>query len=256
MPCQRTQQCVASGALVVELAGIGRHGLDLCMAALGAGDGRLELNVGHGAGVRPPLTPRAGSTSGPMMAAPTAAQRCLPKLTMRVGYTLYLGTESTMESAEYTIGRLAKEGGVSVETVRYYQRRRLLAVPARRAGGFRYYGAETLERLRFIRRAQAIGLALEDVRELLGLDRKRACGTTRALAAQRLQLIERKLKDLTVLRDALAGLVHECDERGGPTCPILTRLSGGSEAGIPARLEKSARVPGARGRDRRVRSAW
>jgi MerR family mercuric resistance operon transcriptional regulator len=66
-----------------------------------------------------------------------------------------------------------------------------------------------LERLRFIRRAQAVGLSLEDIRQLLGLDRKRACGTTRALAAQRLVLIETKLKDLTILRDALAALIHE-----------------------------------------------
>jgi len=136
-----------------------------------------------------------------------------------------------MQSSEYTIGRLAQEAGVGVETVRYYQRRRLLAVPTRRAGGFRYYDAQTLERLRFIRRAQAIGLALEDIRELLGLDRKRACGKTRALAAQRLELVEQKLKDLAALRDALAALVHECDERGGPTCPILTRLSGEIETG-------------------------
>ena len=130
-----------------------------------------------------------------------------------------------MRSADYTIGRLAREGGVSVETVRYYQRRRLLAVPSKRARGFRYYGSETLERLRFIRRAQAVGLSLEDIREMLGLDRKRACGTTRALAAQRLSVIEDKLKDLTVLRDALAALIHECDEHGGVSCPILTRLS-------------------------------
>ena len=85
---------------------------------------------------------------------------------------------------------------MNVETVRYYQRRRLLAVPAKRAQGFRHYGRETLERLRFIRRAQALGLSLEDIRQLLGLDRKRACVTTRALAAQRLALIETKLKDL------------------------------------------------------------
>jgi MerR family mercuric resistance operon transcriptional regulator len=82
-----------------------------------------------------------------------------------------------------------------------------------------------LERLRFIRRAQAVGLSLEDIRQLLGLDRKRACGTTRALAAQRLVLIETKLKDLTILRDALAALIHECDEHGGSSCPILARLS-------------------------------
>jgi len=130
-----------------------------------------------------------------------------------------------MRPEQYTIGRLAQAGGVNVETVRYYQRRRLLAVPIKRARGFRYYGPETLERLRFIRRGQSLGLSLEDIRQLLGLDRKRACGTTRALAAQRLELIETKLRDLTILRDALAALVHECDARGGSSCPILTRLS-------------------------------
>ena len=135
-----------------------------------------------------------------------------------------------MQSEHYTIGRLAMAGGVNVETVRYYQRRRLLAVPAKRARGFRYYGPETLERLHFIRRAQALGLSLEDIRQLLGLDRKRACGTTRALAAQRLELIETKLRDLTILRDALAALVHECDERGGASCPILARLSRDEDA--------------------------
>jgi MerR family mercuric resistance operon transcriptional regulator len=134
-----------------------------------------------------------------------------------------------LQPEQYTIGRLAQAGGVNVETVRYYQRRRLLAVPAKRAQGFRYYGPETLQRLRFIRRAQALGLSLEDIRQLLGLDRKRACGTTRTLAAQRLALIEAKLKDLTVLRDALASLVQECDERGGSSCPILTRLSSDTE---------------------------
>jgi MerR family mercuric resistance operon transcriptional regulator len=134
-----------------------------------------------------------------------------------------------MQPEQYTIGRLAQAGGVNVETVRYYQRRRLLAVPAKRAQGFRYYGLETLGRLRFIRRAQALGLSLEDIRQLLGLNRKRACRTTRALAAQRLALIETKLKDLTILRDALAALVRECDERGGSSCPILTRLSSHTE---------------------------
>lgn len=130
-----------------------------------------------------------------------------------------------MNEANLTIGGLARAAGVGVETVRYYQRRRLLPVPVKRARGFRYYGSETLERLHFIRRAQALGLSLEEVRQLLGLDRKRACRTTRALAAERLALIEAKLQDLTVLRDALASLIRECDTRGGSSCPILTRLS-------------------------------
>jgi MerR family mercuric resistance operon transcriptional regulator len=135
-----------------------------------------------------------------------------------------------MPAENYTIGGLARAGNVGVETVRYYQRRRLIPVPVKRTRGFRYYGPETLERLRFIRRAQALGLSLEEIRQLLGLDRKRACGTTRALAAQRLALIETKLRDLTILRDALAALVQECDERGGSSCPILTRLSSEGDA--------------------------
>lgn len=135
-----------------------------------------------------------------------------------------------MQFPDYTIGRLAKAAGVNVETVRYYQRRRLLSVPTKRDRAFRYYGPDALQRLRFIRRAQAVGLSLEDIRQLLNLDRKRACGSTRALAAQRLALIEIQLKDLAALRDALAALVEECDEHGGASCPILTRLSRDAEA--------------------------
>ena len=181
--------------------------------------------------IQAPLTPRPRSTSGPTQhsdpttAAAMLAHKCLPMLTMGVGYTPYLGTESTVQSAMYTIGQLAREAEVGVETVRYYQRRRLLPVPVKRVRGFRYYGAEMLERLRFIRRAQALGLALEDIRQLLGLDRKRACATTRALAAQRLVAVEAKLKDLTGLRDALSAIVQECDHGGGPNCPLLTRLT-------------------------------
>lgn len=127
--------------------------------------------------------PETNCTSGPtqqrepITAAPTPAQLCLPKLTTSVGYTPHRGTESTTLPEQYAIGRLAQAGGVNVETVRYYQRHRLLAVLAKRSRGFRYYGPETLDRLRFIRRAQALGLSLEDIRQLLGLDRKRACGT-------------------------------------------------------------------------------
>ncbi|MGH8284756.1 MAG: MerR family DNA-binding protein [Steroidobacteraceae bacterium] len=130
-----------------------------------------------------------------------------------------------MSELAITIGRLARAAGVGVETVRYYQRRRLLPMPAKRARGFRYYGPEMLERLRFIRRAQALGLSLDEIRQLLGLDRKRACRATRALAAERLALVEAKLRDLTALRNALAALIAECDTRGGPSCPILARLS-------------------------------
>lgn len=125
----------------------------------------------------------------------------------------------------YTIGRLAAAAGVHVETVRYYQRRGLVPEPPRPVAGVRRYSATDAERLRFIKRAQGLGLSLEEIRKLFGLDRKRACATTRGLAAQRLSVIETKLKDLAILRDALAALIHECDEHGGARCPILTRLS-------------------------------
>lgn len=129
-------------------------------------------------------------------------------------------------SKELTIGSVAKLAGVNVETIRYYQRRGLLDEPEKPFGAYRRYPVEMVKRLRFIKRAQALGFTLEEVSGLLGLEEACACAETRALASHKVDLIDRKLTDLAAMRAALANLVHQCDD-GEPTkgCPIIHVLS-------------------------------
>ncbi len=130
--------------------------------------------------------------------------------------------------AELTIGQLADEAGVNVETIRYYQRRGLMPEPAKPTGGYRRYAVDDVQRVRFIKRAQALGFSLEEIGALLGLDQAHACSETRELAAHKLQVIEIKLADLEAMRKALASLLRECDTgaaRDG--CPILHALAAG-----------------------------
>jgi MerR family mercuric resistance operon transcriptional regulator len=128
--------------------------------------------------------------------------------------------------AELTIGRLADEAGVNVETIRYYQRRGLMAEPDRPSQGHRRYGGEAVRRVRFIKRAQVLGFTLEEIASLLALDEARACAETRVLAAHKLQVIEAKLADLRAMRKALAALMRQCESgasRG--ECPIILALA-------------------------------
>ena len=128
-------------------------------------------------------------------------------------------------ASELTIGRVAKLAGVNVETIRYYQRRRLLAEPVKPHMGYRRYPADIVQRIRFIKRAQALGFTLEEIAELLRLEEARACAETRALAAHKMRLIDRKLTGLAAMRKALAGLVHQCEKKQpSKGCPILEVL--------------------------------
>lgn len=125
-----------------------------------------------------------------------------------------------------TIGALAVAGGVNVETVRYYQRQKLLATPMRRRGGFRHYGDDDLRRLQFIRRAQVLGFSLQEIARLLALEREQSCAGAQALAAAKLVVIRDRLSDLRRLERVLKGLVHQCaTSRGRVACPIIESLS-------------------------------
>jgi len=124
-----------------------------------------------------------------------------------------------------TIGRLAKAGGVNVETIRYYQRRGLLAEPERPAGSVRRYGPEAAGRLLFIRRAQEVGFTLEEVRALLELAETPNCRGARKLAANKLVLVETRIRDLDRMRRALRSLVRQCDAGGARSCPIIDSLA-------------------------------
>ena len=127
--------------------------------------------------------------------------------------------------SELTIGGLADEAGVNVETIRYYQRRGLMPEPDKPAQGYRRYDATTVKRVRFIKRAQALGFTLDEVGMLLTLDSACGCSDTRALAARKQGLIERKMADLTAMYQALGDLIQQCDT-GGSTrpCPIIDVL--------------------------------
>ncbi|MBV9528285.1 MerR family transcriptional regulator [Sphingomonas sp.] len=120
-----------------------------------------------------------------------------------------------------TIGGLAHAAGVGVETVRYYQRRGLLAEPARPQGEVRRYGEADVKRLRFIRSAQAAGFTLAEIKELLDLDASDDRARARELARARVAAIDDTIARLREARDALAALATACaNTRAGP-CPIL-----------------------------------
>lgn len=126
---------------------------------------------------------------------------------------------------DMTIARLGAAAGVGVETVRYYQRRGLLPVPAS-AGAVRRYGPEDVRRLLFIRRAQAAGFTLEQIGELLALDRTGDRTRVRELATERLAALDARIAELETSRAALERLRATCASgRKGP-CPIIEAFDG------------------------------
>jgi Hg(II)-responsive transcriptional regulator len=133
-----------------------------------------------------------------------------------------------MAAAAMRIGELAKRAGVNIQTVRYYERRGLLHDPRRRADGYREYTEATLERLRFIKRAQELGFTLSEIGELLAL--RLNPGTTaaalKARATEKITEIEGKLRDLERIRHALTHLAGQCRGGRGPLgeCPLLDAL--------------------------------
>ncbi len=132
-----------------------------------------------------------------------------------------------MMSAGLTIGRLAKAVGVNVQTVRYYERLHLLGPAARASSGYRLYGPEEEQRLRFIKNAQALGFTLREVSDLLNLrvSSVARCGTIQVKTQVKLRQVEAKARDLRALARALQNLIRTC-QAGQPTdrCPILQSL--------------------------------
>jgi MerR family mercuric resistance operon transcriptional regulator len=125
-------------------------------------------------------------------------------------------------SRSYTIGQLALEAGVSVETIRYYQRRELFPEPKRPAAGSRRYGAADVERLRFIKRAQRSGFTLGEIEQLSGLLKPMSCSKTRRIAAAKLELIDQRIEELSSLRSELSRLLAACESNTDESrCPII-----------------------------------
>lgn len=125
-----------------------------------------------------------------------------------------------------TIGALAKQAGVHVETIRYYQRRGLLDEPARPAGGIRRYGPATTARIAFIKRAQDIGFSLDEIKELLRLERTPGCRDARDIAEKKLAIVRSRVAGLQEVSRVLTKLIAECDAGRARNCPIIDCLAG------------------------------
>lgn len=142
-----------------------------------------------------------------------------------------------------TIGKLAEAAEVGIDTVRFYERAGLLKRPPRTAAGYRLYGEPDTVRLRFIRRAKALGFSLEQIAELLHLnDGGGRRSAVRAVAEQRLAEIERKLIELSRMRNTLRRLLHQCHGDGSLAgCPIIEAvLPTKSKAATPRRIRRTA----------------
>ncbi len=128
-----------------------------------------------------------------------------------------------------TIGKLAKQSKVTIETIRYYQRKGLLKEPVKPTTGYRQYPINTIARIRFIKRAQQSGFTLKEIAELLSLDGEH-CDDIQKMAEQKRQQIDQQLKDLTALRNVLDNLVKGCQlDQSTQHCSLIDALSNQAE---------------------------
>ncbi len=126
-----------------------------------------------------------------------------------------------------TIGQVAREAGVGVETIRFYERKGLIEEPPRRESGYRQYPREAVSRIRFIRRAKELGFTLKEIDELLSLraSPKSRCGDVRERAEAKIDDIEQKIRALQRMKTALEKLTAVCSGRGSVTdCPVLEAM--------------------------------
>lgn len=125
------------------------------------------------------------------------------------------------------IGQVAKRTGVTVETVRFYEKQGLIADPQRSDAGYRQYPLETVKRVRFIQHAKDVGFTLKDIGELLALRQESgtSCTDIKLRATQKIEEVDQKIRDLNRIRDALGRMVMKCSGRGALSqCPILEEL--------------------------------
>ncbi|HEY2533331.1 MAG TPA: helix-turn-helix domain-containing protein [Xanthobacteraceae bacterium] len=135
-------------------------------------------------------------------------------------------TITTSRAEAFPIGKLSKWSGVSVETIRYYERVKMLAPPLRTASGHRVYDSTDLRILVFIRRSRELGFSLDQIRALLRLGGpgKATCREVREIATHHLDDIRAKLADLKKLERLLSKTVARCSGRTAPDCPVLDVL--------------------------------
>jgi Hg(II)-responsive transcriptional regulator len=127
-----------------------------------------------------------------------------------------------------TVGQLARQAGVNLETVRYYERRFLVAPTNRSASGYRQYDPSTVQRIAFIKRAQALGFTLDEIADLLALKAKTPehCAAVEKEASTVIIRIDQKVAELARMREALGRLVEACHSNvESSECPLLEALA-------------------------------
>ena len=142
----------------------------------------------------------------------------------------------------YRIGEVAAETGVRVETLRFYEKEGLLPPPLRSPGGARRYGPDVLRSVRFIKQAQMVGLTLRDISVLVRSRHdtsRKACKRTRAVLAERLSDVERRVNEMQAFRDTLRDYLQACDsalaDAAIPECPTLGAIERrGANTGGPS----------------------
>ena len=144
------------------------------------------------------------------------------------------------------IGEVAERSGVGVETLRFYERRGLLGRPQRTAAGYRLYEEEALERLAFIKRAQAIGFSLDEIGEILAESSggRSPCHRVREMARRKLVELDARLRELRRHRDELASTLRDWDERGeeeGHICGLIEHSALSAPAAASASLKRRSR---------------
>lgn len=128
-------------------------------------------------------------------------------------------------SEGYTIGQIASCSGVTIDTIRVYERYGLIETPERRSNGYRHYPKRSIKRIHFIKWAQTLGFTLKEIKELLAIEHSSsdACEEAFRQVESKLSIIERKLKGLIQFKEALKSIIQTCDSTG-ENCPVLEAL--------------------------------
>jgi len=132
-----------------------------------------------------------------------------------------------MKNNRLTIGKVAREAEVNIETVRYYERRGLITKPPRSESGYRLYSEETINLIKFIRHAKELGFSLREIKELLSLrvGKGVSCAEVRSRAEAKIAEIDNRIQSLKKMKNALVKLTKECSGKGPVSeCPILEAL--------------------------------
>ena len=128
------------------------------------------------------------------------------------------------------IGEVATAAGVSVDTVRFYEREQLLASAGRTQGGFRLFGTEAVDRIRFIKQAQELGFALDEIRAMLRADGSAECRHVHDLLKEKLDEVDERMRRMRVFRRQLTTYLAECEhtlerEGEGADCPVVEEIA-------------------------------